>query len=162
YKNAPDYPGSLTNCSGITVQSDHTYSFCDFAGSVLVGTRTNPVSNVKFYGSLFHGATDVLVLLYGDNITFDYTSFEPSVSSPPVSYAQGYQFGIQADGGWYAFVQKLTVVHSDFWGFGNAIDIAGSTQAKPQVFRDNWIHDARADGGIDHTDGIGTLSGSGT
>jgi hypothetical protein len=58
-------------------------------------------------------------------------------------------------------VAQLTVTHSDFWGFADAIDIDGSTQAKPQVFSDNWIHDAAADGGVSHTDGIGTLSGSG-
>ena len=100
--------------------------------------------------------------VWGDNITFDYSSFEPGVAAPPVPYNQSYQYGIEADGGWGTHVGKLTVSHSDFWGFGNAIDITGSTQAKPHVFRDNWIHDAADDGGSYHTDGIGTLSGNGT
>jgi hypothetical protein len=161
YKNAPGYPGSLKTCP-TPIKSNTTYSFCDFPGGVDVGSRDNPVSNVKFFGTRFHGSGDVMVRLYGDNITFDYTSFEPSVSAPPVSYDAGYQYGIEADGGWYTFVQQLTVTHSDIWGFGNAIDINGSTKDKPQVFRDNWIHDARDDGNDrDHTDGIGTLAPSG-
>lgn len=102
-------------------------------------------------------------MLFGDNITFDYSSFEPNVASPPVSYAQSYQYGIEADGSYYSTVQQLTVTHSDFWGFGNAIDVSGSTKDKPQVFRDNYIHDAADDNnGTYHTDGIGTLSGAGT
>jgi hypothetical protein len=59
-------------------------------------------------------------------------------------------------------VQQLTVRYCDFWGFGNAISVNGSTQAKPQVFEHNWIHDAAADGGSYHTDGIGSLSGAGS
>lgn len=162
YKNAPGYTGTLTNCTGTVIQSNKTYSFCDFSGDVSVGSRTNPVSNVTFYGCRFHGSgTDsALVLLYGDNITFDYSTFEPNVAAPPVSYTQGYQYGIEGNGGWYTSVQQLTVTRSNFWGFANAIDVTGSTQAKPHVFRDNYLHDARADGGVDHTDGIGQLNGT--
>jgi hypothetical protein len=163
YKNAPGYPGSLTPWTGGAIQSNHTYSFIDF-GTIDVGSRSNPVSNVTFYGCRFKAIAvgQALVVLYGDNITFDYSSFEPGVSVPPTPYNKSYQFGIVADGGYYSFAQLLTVTHSDFWGFGNAIAVDGSTQAKPHVFRDNWIHDAADDGGgTYHTDGIGSLSGSG-
>lgn len=157
YKNAPDYPGQLTSYTGGAIQSNKTYKFIDFNGGIDVGAQTAPVSNVTFYGCRFHGATDVLVRVYGDNITFDYDSFEPMVSSPPVSNSKGYQFAIQSHGAWNTFVQQMTVTHSDIWGFANAIDTSGSTQAKPQVFRHNWLHDARDDnGGSDHTDGIGS------
>jgi peptidoglycan hydrolase-like protein with peptidoglycan-binding domain/chitodextrinase len=162
YRNAPGYPGSLHACSG-PIQSNTTYSFCDFNGGVSVGTRDAPVSNVTFYGSRFHGAGESLdvIALYGDNITIDYSSIEPAVSAPPVSHSQGYYIGIDADGSYYTNVGKLTVTHSDIWGFAGAIATNGSTQAKPHVFRDNWIHDPRADGGVDHTDGIGETSGFG-
>jgi hypothetical protein len=85
------------------------------------------------------------------------------VAAPPTPFNQSYQYGIAANGGYNTRAEKLTVSHSDFWGFGNAIDTYGSTQAKPHVFRDNYIHDAAEDGnGNYHTDGIGTLSGNGT
>ncbi len=163
YRNAPGFPGSLTPWSGGKVQSNTTYRFIDFAG-LDVGSAAAPVSNVTFFGCRFKtvAVNEALVLLYGDNITFDYSSFEPGVSAPPVPFDKSYQYGISAGGSYNTFVKQLTVTHSDFWGFGNAIDVAGSTQAKPQVFRDNYIHDASADGnGAYHTDGIGTLSGSG-
>lgn len=164
YKNAPGCVGiTRTRFSG-TIQSNQTYNCMDFPGGAFVGSSSNSVSNVTFYGARFYGVAveDVLVALFGDNITFDYSSFEPGVSAPPVPYNQSYQYGIEADGGYNSHVGKLTVTNSDFWGFGNAIDIAGSTQAKPHVFRNNYIHDAAEDGGSYHTDGIGTLSGSGT
>jgi hypothetical protein len=176
YKRAPDYPGSLTTysstaiagvaCSG-PITSGKTYRFCDFPGGLFVGSTSNAVSNVTFYGCRFHSvAVDgVLVALFGDNLTFDYSTFEPNgtfVAGQQIAHNSSYQYGIAADGSYGAHVGQLTVSHSDFWGFGNAIDTAGSTQAKPQVFRDNWIHDAANDGNGDyHTDGIGTLSGSG-
>lgn len=159
YKKAPDYPGSLHTCA-TPIQSNTTYNFCDFSGGVSVGTTSVPVTNVTFHGCWFHGTNsgDALVGLWGDNITFEYASFTPNIAAPPVSYSQGYQYGIEANGGYNTSVQKFTITNSDFWGFGNAIDIGGSTQAKPQVFRDNYVHDARADGGVDHTDGIGQLN----
>lgn len=166
YKAAPDYPGSLTAFTG-TIQSNTTYRFKDFSGGADVGRSGTQVTNVTFYGCRFHGVAveEKLVGIWGDNITFDYSSFEPDepfVANTQVAYNKSYQYGIEADGSYGTNVGKLTVTNSDFWGFGNAIDIAGSTQAKPQVFRGNWIHDAANDGGSYHTDGIGTLSGSGT
>lgn len=161
YKAAPDYPGSLTNFTG-TIQSNTTYNFKRFSGGTFVGSSSTSVTNVTFHGCLFEATGDINVALFGDNITFEYSTFAPTGErQPPVSYAQGYQYGVEANGSYYSNVQKLTITNSDFWGFGNAIDVRGSTQAKPQVFRGNYIHDARADGGIDHTDGIGDESGSG-
>ena len=49
---------------------------------------------------------------------------------------------------------QITVDHSDFWGWGNGIQFGRSSQAKPFVVRNSWFHDARKDGGIDHTDAI--------
>lgn len=165
YKHAPDYQGSLTAWSGGAIQSNHTYNFIDFNGGLDVGSISAPVSNVSFHGCRFHGVSvgGQLVGLWGDNLTFDYSSFEPGVGAPPVPYNQSYQYGLDADGSYGTHVGQLTVTNSDFWGFGNAIDTTGSTQAKPQVFRGNWIHDASADNNATyHTDGIGTESGSGT
>ena len=140
---------------------------CHYAGGAEIGRYQGDVVNVTFIGVRFHGTAveEALVKIWGDNITFDYCTFEPDVPFQPgvrVAYNKSYQYGISAGGSYYTKVGKLTVTHSDFWGFGNAVDLYGSTQAKPHVFRDNWIHDAAADGGSYHTDGIGTLSGSGT
>lgn len=158
YTNAAGYPGSLTT-GPTTFESDTTYSFMEFTDGTFIGSTGTPVSNVTFFGCRFVATGDINVALFGDNITFSYCSFEPGgVSAPPVSYAQGYQYGISADGSYNSSVEKLTVENCDIWGFGNGIDVAGSTQAKPQVYRNNWIHDPRADGGIDHTDGLGNMN----
>lgn len=151
YRRAPDYPGNLQPCPG-TIQSNTTYRFCDFGSGLAVGTAASPVSNVTFYGCRFasNAVDDANVAVYGDMITFDYSSFEPSAdTAPPTAYSQGYQYGIdQRRAG------AVTVDHSDFWGWGNGIQFAYSTQAKPFIVRNSWFHDARADGGIDHTDAI--------
>jgi hypothetical protein len=162
FRNAPGYPGLLTPGPG-TIASNTTYSFKEFTAGVAVGEVGNPVgasvNNVTFYGCRFARTGDLNVGIVGDNITFDYCSFEPlGASVPPVSNAAGYQYGIAANGGFYTTCGKLTVTHCDFWGFANAIDTRGSTQAKPHVFEHNWFHDPRNDnGGADHTDAIGAL-----
>jgi hypothetical protein len=162
YRNAPNYPGSLT--TGATpITNNTTYNFKQF-GTIDVGSTGTPAQNVTFNGCLFKAAApgDKLVGLFGDNITFNYCSFEPNATFSPgvrCSYANSYQYGISADGSYGSFVQKLTMDHCDLWGFGNAIDINGSTQAKPQVFTNCWIHDAADDNGAAyHTDGIGSLN----
>lgn len=162
YRRATGYSGqSLPRCPA--VKSNSIIRNCQ-TGPVDVGSPSNRVVNVTFIGVRFHGADPALVKIFGDNITFDYCTFEPDIAFRPgirVAYKDSYQFGIVADGGWYSSVGKLTITHSDFWGFGNAIDTDGSTKENPQVFRANWVHDAAEDGGDYHTDGIGTLSGSG-
>lgn len=161
YSNAPGYPGSLTT-GPTTITSGTTYSFMEFLDGIFMGTVDNPLSNVTFHGCRFAAVGDVNIALFGDNFTFSYCTIEPKNSpTKPVAYNAGYQYGIEADGGWYSFVEQLTLDHCDIWGFGNAIDINGSTQAKPQVFTNNWIHDPRLDGGIDHTDGLGTITPDG-
>jgi hypothetical protein len=162
YLNEPDYPGSLTPFSG-TIESDTTYSYRDFPG-LGVGSSSTPVENVTFVGCRVKktAVEGPNTLLYGDNITFSYCTFQPDVAAPPVAYLDSYQYGIQAEGAFGTHAEKLTVDHCDLWGFGNAIVVKGSTQAKPHVFTNNWIHDAAADGGSYHTDGIGSLSGAGT
>lgn len=166
YRNAPDYPGSVHTCGAI--QSNTTYNFCDFSGGADIGSSSTAVSNVIFHGCRFHGVAvdEALVKVFGDNITFDYSSFEPNaafVHNTQVAHNASYQYGVEANGSYNSHVAKMTISHSDFWGFGNAIDVHGSTQAKPQVFSDNWIHDAANDGNADyHTDGIGDESGSGS
>ena len=163
YLNAPGYPGSLQNGNALTIQSNTTYNFYSFNGCD-VGSTSTAVQNVTFNGCRFYGPSveGALVLLYGDNITFNYSSFEPGVAAPPVPYNQSYQYGLAGAGSYNTHIEQLTVSHCDFWGFGNAIDIHGSTQTKPHVFQHNWIHDAADDGGSYHTDGIGNTTGSGT
>jgi hypothetical protein len=101
--------------------------------------------------------------LFGNDITFDHCTFEPDVSPPhDATRAESYQYGLAGNGGYYTHIEKLTVVACDFWGFGNAIDVNPSTDAEhPQVYRDNWIHDAAdVTNDVYHHDGIGAESGS--
>ena len=166
YENAPGYPGSLTVASSgssscpTTPQSNHTYSYCQWSELNLPANLTN----VTFYGDDFyttHPQYGNVAGGHGDNnITFDYDTFQPQQAAPPVSCNATYEYGIYNESGQ---IGALTVEHSDFWGFGNAIDTEGSTQANPQVFKYNWLHDAvENDNGFGnscgyHVDGIGML-----
>ncbi len=161
YRNAPGYTGTLKSSAGLVIQSNTTYTGYDM-GSRNIGTSSSPVTNVKFVGCRFKGkgGEGALVTAFGSNISFEWTSFEPANASAPTSYAQGYQYGLSADGAYNTHVEGLTMDHVDMWGFGNAVTLSTSTQAKPVVIRNSWFHDARADGGQDHTDGIGELQGN--
>jgi hypothetical protein len=132
---------------------------------VSVGTSSDPVSNVTFTGDDFIGDVPqgALVLLFGNDITFSYDTFQPNASAPPATSSANYEYGLEADGAYYSHVGQLEVDHSNFWGFGNAIDVTGSTQSAPQVYADNYIHDAdtlSAQGY--HVDGIGDLNSGDT
>lgn len=159
YRNAPGYTGTLKPGAGLTIKSNTTYVGYDF-GWTSVGTRATPVTNVTFIGCRFRDSGAVLVSLFGSRIAFSWCSFEPTATAPPVANSQGYQYGILADGAYYTHVEGLTMDHCDLWGYANAVCLAKSTQAAPVVIRDCWIHDARNDGGVDHTDGIGELNGT--
>jgi hypothetical protein len=150
YRNAPGYPGSLTGFSG-RVESNKTYKFMEFAGGVGIPSG---VTNVTFIGCRFtsNAVQDAMIAYSGDNVTFSYSSFEPSGSpgsARTVAYNAGYQYAIDQRG-----AGKLTIENSDFWGWGNAIQFGRSSKDKPVVIRDSWFHHARKDGGIDHTDAI--------
>lgn len=165
YKHAPGYPGKLTPWDGKPLENDRTYSFIDFPGGVDVGSSSNAAHGIKLVGCRFHGTApgEKLVGVFGTDITFDYDTFEPDAPfSTALPYASSYQYGIAGNGGYYTHAGKLTVSHSELWGFGNAIDVTPTNSADtPQVYRDNWIHDA-ADPTHDvyHHDGIGAESGS--
>jgi hypothetical protein len=163
YENAPGYPGSLTVASSTsstcpkTPQSNHTYRFCQYVGGLNLPAN---LTNVTFYGDDFYALApqnaNVHAAAGDNNITFDYDTFQPEQTSPPVSCSQSYQYGIYNENG---AMTGYTVEHSDFWGFGNAIDTAGSTQTNPQIFKYNWIHDSVTTGGCGyHNDGIGNLN----
>ena len=172
YRNAPGYPGALTPYPGSTVSSNTTYSFYWFDSATTfgsIGANGSPVSNVTFIGCRFTtvGLSASCAIVFGLNgIVFSYCSFEPepgfSPYQPPVSFANGYDLGVCADGSFNSACGGMLVEYCDLWGFAGAIDSAGSSQAFPQVFQHNWIHDARADGGVDHTDGLGAESGTAT
>lgn len=158
YKHA-SCPNGLTKFTG-SIVSGGSYSCMDFPGGIFIGSNTKAVTNVTFYGDWFHGASpeQALVALFGTGIKFSYCTWAGGTDS---SFSQSYQYGISADGSYGSHVGALTVDHSDFSDFGNAIDTAGSTQAAPQIFTANWFHDAQT-GGDYHVDGIGTESGSGS
>jgi hypothetical protein len=152
YANAPGYSGQLTSCSS-SIQSNTTYQFCDYPNGLTIGNASNHPANVTFIGCRFasNSQADADVADYGTNVTFSYSTFEPSaVSAPPVAHTQGYQYAIDQD---YAS-GGFTVDHSDFWGWANGIQIDHSSQSTPVSVTYSWFHDARADGGVDHTDAI--------
>ena len=175
YENAPGYPGSLTPASAgsptcpTTYQSNHTYSFCEYTDSP---TFPSDLTDVTFYGDSFESNAwtnnNVRMSTGDNNIVFNYDTFKPLPSvqaSPPITdCTKGYQYGIFSTN-----AEGYTLEHSDMWGFAEAVDTAGSTQANPQIFEDNWLHDA-APGypyyngstcGF-HIDGIGYQEGCGT
>ena len=164
YQHASGYAGRLTVASPgsptcpTTPQSNHTYSFCRYVGGLSMPPN---LTSVTFYGDEFesNAVNNANVRAGGgdNSITFDYDTFQPEIASPPVSCSESYQYGIYNEGG---AMGGYTVEHGDFWGFGNAIDTEGSTQANPQVFKYNWIHDSSTTGGCGyHNDGIGMLNG---
>lgn len=131
----------------------------DFPGGLDVGSNSVPVTGVKFVGCRFHGTdpTGKLVGLWGD-ATFEYCTFVPTDEPPPpIAYEDSYQYGIECDGG-FGTHGRITARFCEAYGYSNvAFDINGDGH----LIQDTWIHDASADGGIAHTDGIGSLSGSG-
>lgn len=152
YISAPGYAGQLADCGNYTIQAGATYKYCDFPDGLGV-----TVPNVTFIGCRFasNSVLDADVRVAANNITFSYDTFEPSaVTSPPVAFGKGYQYGIlETD----AF--RLEVDHANIWGFGNAMqitdDTAGSGLPNLLIVTDSWIHDPSADGGGQyHVDGI--------
>jgi hypothetical protein len=164
YQNAPGYPGSLTTASSTSstcptsLQANATYRFCNYPSGLFVG-----VANITFFGCRFasNAVQDANVRVAANNITFDYSNVEPSaVSSPPVAFGQGYQYGI--DQGFVSGGLGVTVDHSNIWGFGNGMQFHSSTQTSPLIVRNTWFHDSSDAGtgtGQYHNDGI--LSNSG-
>lgn len=148
YRNAPGFPGALTDFTG-SLQSHQVYKFVNFPDGLLIPIG---VINVVFFGCRFasNAITDAAVAIYGDDITFAYSSFEPSqAAAPPVPYEKGYQYAIDQRS-----ESRLMIENSDFWGWGNAVQIGYSSKEKPLVIRNSYFHDARLDGGVDHTDAI--------
>lgn len=158
YQNSPGYPGSLTPSSlGYTgLVTGTTYKYLDFTADEMRGIQT---SNVTFIGCRFLtndvGDASAAGSFSGSwpnctNVTFSYCTFGSSVTNPPVAYGQGNQYCIDQ-----RYIGGLTVDHCDMWGFGEAIELNGSSAAHPTQITNNYIHDCSADGGgIYHVDGI--------
>lgn len=152
---------------------------CDFDSGT--GGVNITGSNISFIGSRFQSndVENYNVQTTGTNITFSYDSFTPLASfytTPPgsawpsagtgqntttqttdlnaINGNDGYEYGIAIDAG-----GPVTIDHSDFWGFGNAIVLMGiSSQIN---ITNNWIHDAaNASPQAYHTDGPGYLNGA--
>ncbi len=166
YAQATGYPGSLTDCSGVTIRSNTTYSFCDFTDGLDIGSSDSSPTNVTFVGCRFasHNMLDADVADYGSNITISYSTFEPNTvpaSAEPTSpYAtaiarsNSYQYGLDQ-----RHPGALTIDHSDFWGFAEAVQLGYSSRSGPVTISNTWIHNPRDPGGSDpstddHTDGI--------
>ncbi len=166
YARVPGYPGHLTDCSRVTIRSNTTYRFCDFADGLAIGNPKSSPANVTFVGCRFASGNmfDADVADYGSDIAFSYSTFEPNTvragTEPSSSSAQtvarnaSYQYGVDQ-----RHPGALTIDHSDFWGFADAVQIGYSSQAAPLTISNTWIHNPRDPGGTnpatsDHTDGI--------
>ena len=163
----PSWPGTFTGgtfTEFVTATTGQTYTYCDFQGGVDVGTTGVDAVGVTFQGCRFQQSAGVSnqgnnsvaqVLLFGDNVTFDYCTFQPSTANYPaglageelsgdtatyVEYGKGYQYAINGGGGFNTSIGDLLVDHCDFWGFGNALELAGSTLASPHIVRNSWFH----------------------
>lgn len=163
----PSWPGSFTggvNTTGFLAAANTTYSYWDFRGGVDVGSVSVNAPNVTFRGCRFQFSANVSnqgdnssaqCLVFGDNVKFDYCTFQPFTSNYPteltgeeingqpstyVEYGKGYQYAIVAGDGYNTVAGAVTVDHCDLWGFGNAIQAAGSTLAKPHIVQNSWFH----------------------
>ena len=167
YENAPGYPGALTDCSKITIQSDKTYKYCDFPAGLYIGNSDTVLENVTFVGCRFadNAADDADVADYSDKVSFRYDSFEPSTVPMTSEPTSPYTVAIaSSDGNEYGIDQRyagaLTIDHSDFWGFADAIQFSYSSQKEPLTITHSWFHNPKNPsetsqaGGGDHTDGI--------
>jgi hypothetical protein len=153
---------------------------CDFNSGT--GGVNVTGSNITFEGSRFQSnqVEYYNVLVSGSNISFSDDSFTPLASfytSPPglvwpsagsgkntttqvtdvnaINGNSGYEFGIDITNN----AGPVTIDHSDFWGFGNAIVFNGPLAGQINI-TNNWIHDAaNASPQGYHTDGPGYLNG---
>jgi hypothetical protein len=174
YKNYV-FSGPIT-VSGSYIQ----FISCDFNSGT--GGVNVTGSNITFTGNRFQSnqVEYYNVLVSGSNISFSYDSFTPLASlytAPPglvwpsagsgqntttqttnvnaIDGNSGYEFGIDIANN----AGTITVDHSDFWGFGNAIVFNGASTAQVNI-TNNWIHDAaNASQQGYHTDGPGYLNG---
>jgi hypothetical protein len=161
YEHAPGYPGHLKNCNNVRIRSNTTYKFCNFTNGMAIGSAHSHPVNVTFIGCRFasNAVVNADVADYGSHVVFSYSTFEPSTvvagpgpSSPyanPIDYHRGYQYGIDQ-----RYAGSLTIDHGNFWGFAEAVEFGFSSQARPVVISNTWIHNPRAPGSVDHTDGI--------
>jgi len=109
---------------------------------------SNHVSNVTFYGCRFHGVAvnESLVKLYGDNITFDYSSFERVYQLHQRHLIRVISTGLQQ----MELLYNSTTVDSNSFrllGFGNAIDTNRVNTSQAASYSEIMDHDAANDGG---------------
>lgn len=168
YLAHPSWPGSFTGgtfpSTVPTYTSGQTINFADFGAGVNVGSAGTPAVGVTFNGCRFTDSanvgnqgnnSDAQTYLFGDDVTFNYCTWQPTPANYPteltgaevngspstyVEYGKGYQYALVGDGAFGTSIQRLTVDHCDFWGFGNAMQLAGSTVAKPHIVRYCWFH----------------------
>lgn len=145
YLHAPGYAGALIE-GPTTIMAGDTYSNMSF-NTCYVGLPNASVDNVTFVGCLFWGVKPGLPLVQcsGNNITFEYCSFMPTKGGPPTyeAYEQSYQYAVLYDGGEPGTTPgQLTMNRCDVWGFGNGLQIDGSTRRAPHSITNCWFHHA--------------------
>lgn len=145
YINAPEYTGSLTE-GPKAITTGSTYSNMSFNGCY-VGLPDASVDNVTFVGCLFWGVKPGLPLVQcsGNNIIFEHCSFMPTMGGPSsyVTYDQSYQYAVLYDGGEPGTKPgRLKMNWCDVWGYGNGLQIDGSTRAAPHSVTNCWFHHA--------------------
>lgn len=140
----PSWGGSFTTYSGPdpirAAGSNQTFEGYAFEG-ITVGVDGDSPSNVTFRGCRFRSSWNEgwnIRVYAGTNINFEYCTVEPLNSQAvPVTFANSYQYGFDIRA-----ATSVTVDRCNIWGFGNAFQIETSSQAKPVVVTNCYIHDA--------------------
>lgn len=146
------------------------YTLTNWAGSYLFATDNQVVTGQRFVGVgpqitganvIFRGCEfqetfpDGFTLrIDGLNARFEDCRWRPITNTtPPITRAQSYQQGIKL----FTAARGLTVLRSEFYGFGNAIEFEPecSQSATPILVKDCWMHDAADQAGSTyHHDGV--------
>lgn len=156
------FTGSLSAYAGVdplrAANSNQVITGKAFDG-ITVGVSGDAPSNVTFRGCRFRSSWNEgwnVQVRDATNIRFEYCTIEPANSQAvPVTFANSYQLGVDIRG-----ESSVTIDHCNIWGFGNAVQIETSSQAKPVVLQHSYIHDAADQANsIYHHDGFLSSNG---
>lgn len=122
-----------------------TYEGYRFSGAQIGANGSYP-TGMTFRGCLFEtigNPEGANVTDFGEDTVFEYCTFRPNIgSSTPqyVSYSQGHQYGINKVGQYQNGGEGMRASYCDFWGHGEAFQIATSFQAHPVVIEFCYMH----------------------
>lgn len=151
---------TLTNYSGGATFSTNNQTV---TGQRFTGVGPDvTANNVTFKGCEFQETfpNGFAFRIDGAGCRFEDCRWRPiSNNTPPFTLAQSYQQGIKM----FTTARGLTVLRSEFYGFGNAVEFEPecSQLATPILIQDSYMHDAADQSGSTyHHDGVLSSTGS--